>query len=71
MRECLLACGYVCHLCAGLIEARRGNWVPGTIVEDGCSCLLAPNTSPLKEQHVLLTTELSLLLHIFFFLNSL
>ena len=52
------------------MEARRGHWIPGTGVTDGCELLCGSwdlNMSLLEVQPVLLTAEPSLLPQIFFF----
>lgn len=36
----LLACMYVHHMCLVTVEVRRGHWIPGTGIKDGCMWML-------------------------------
>lgn len=54
---------WVPHACLAPAGARRGHWVPGTIITDGCEPPYGPwklNLGPLPEQQVLRALEPSI-----------
>lgn len=67
--------GYLHYICAVLVGARRGRWISGTGVTDGCKPTCGCRkliSGPLPEQQVIFTSELPLrppeLLSVIYFL---